>query len=181
MLAVLASMTCTATADASKIRWIAGMPPAWADKPYTGNLAIQRFHTKDKIPCNDNKVACAYTPAPDSTTLVGGPHPWCYLMIGNDKLLVAENPNYTYAAVLRHELGHCNGWPGDHPNTRAIGPEKIKMPKLPANILYLPPDDINKVCWSFNGGGVRVCEPIDTWVVCMVPNEGMKFCKRVRS
>jgi hypothetical protein len=24
----------------------------------------------------------------------------------------------SYEIVLRHEVGHCNGWPGDHPGMR---------------------------------------------------------------
>jgi hypothetical protein len=24
---------------------------------------------------------------------------------------------------LRHEIGHCNGWSGDHPGARVIGVE----------------------------------------------------------
>jgi len=37
------------------------------------------------------------------------------------------------ALALRHELGHCNGWPNDHPDGRATGfDESVTMPKLPA-------------------------------------------------
>jgi hypothetical protein len=35
---------------------------------------------------------------------------------------------YSYDAVKRHEFGHCNGWPADHPGMRAAAddtsPEK---------------------------------------------------------
>ena len=27
---------------------------------------------------------------------------------------------WTTGMLLRHEIGHCNGWPGDHPDQRGL-------------------------------------------------------------
>ena len=45
----------------------------------------------------------------------------------------------SYAIVLRHELGHCNGWSGDHKKARWVfSNERLAMPELPASARELP-------------------------------------------
>ena len=54
-----------------------------------------------------------------------------------DKVLKAAGSSY--AIVLRHELGHCNGWSGDHKKARWVfSNERLAMPELPASARELP-------------------------------------------
>src|SRR5262249_19249868 len=44
----------------------------------------------------------------------------------------AVNVKGNLALTLRHELGHCNGWPNDHPDGRTTSyDQSVTMPKLP--------------------------------------------------
>jgi hypothetical protein len=47
-----------------------------------------------------------------SQKLVGG----CLIVVLEDKDLIAAGFNPEH--VLRHEIGHCNGWGGDHAGHR---------------------------------------------------------------
>ena len=46
---------------------------------------------------------------------------WCKVYVVSDAFInkhTAEQRKlfgYSYENFLRHELAHCNGWPGDHP------------------------------------------------------------------
>jgi hypothetical protein len=37
----------------------------------------------------------------------------CHILIAPLKEL--QKSGYTLDTIRRHEIGHCNGWPGDHP------------------------------------------------------------------
>jgi hypothetical protein len=39
--------------------------------------------------------------------------------------------------IRRHELGHCNGWPADHPNARWVEKESGKSVKAPTLFEFL--------------------------------------------
>jgi hypothetical protein len=89
-------------------------PPAVFDPlehPYTGDLTIIKTsmqHVKEICPVFQPGIpplACA-THDPG----------WCRITIARDEDIkaVGWDPN----RVLRHELAHCNGWPGDHPGAR---------------------------------------------------------------
>jgi hypothetical protein len=45
----------------------------------------------------------------------------------------AANVKINLAATLRHELGHCNGWPNKHPDERKPNNDTA-MPKWPAKV-----------------------------------------------
>jgi hypothetical protein len=52
---------------------------------------------------------------------------------------MARDVKGNLALTLRHELAHCNGWPGDHPDGKLIDVGiSTKMPKLPASTHWLP-------------------------------------------
>jgi hypothetical protein len=89
-------------------------PPAEFDPlehPYKGDLTIIKTsmqHVKEICPIFQPGIpplACA-THDPG----------WCRVTIARDEDIkaVGWEPN----RVLRHELAHCNGWPGDHPGAR---------------------------------------------------------------
>jgi hypothetical protein len=47
---------------------------------------------------------------------VGG----CHLYIADDDTLNSFPSVISYPAIYRHEIGHCNGWPADHPTHAAV-------------------------------------------------------------
>jgi hypothetical protein len=87
------------------------MPPAEFDHAYTGkkltvlkedNYAFIRYVCRD----NPTAIACSYRiydNVSDETLS-------CLIMLGP---MAHDDPQ-----VLRHEIGHCNGWPSDHPGAR---------------------------------------------------------------
>ena len=86
------------------------LPPAEYDKPFTGSLIIRRLEAEEDIErvCKgSSKVACAARVADGSA---------CHLFIANDNVL--RSHHVPWAFVLRHELGHCNGWTIKHETNR---------------------------------------------------------------
>ena len=89
------------------------VPPPEYDRPYRGHLTVERIATHAALlaACRrwagSNIIGCAYRSG-DS----------CRVVIVTDNLLKAANS--TRARIMRHELGHCNGWPGDHPGARPL-------------------------------------------------------------
>jgi hypothetical protein len=43
----------------------------------------------------------------------------CLVVIGDEDILLTLGV-FDAKVVLRHEIGHCNGWPGDHPRARPL-------------------------------------------------------------
>jgi hypothetical protein len=91
-------------------------PPPEFDKPYDGVLVIYRLPLADvqKI-CTDfgqNKHACSFVKQVAHFRI--GDRVTCFIMMPPDDVidLYREDPK----DIIRHETGHCNGWPLDHPN-----------------------------------------------------------------
>jgi hypothetical protein len=111
------------------------LPPPQYDIPYTGNLTILRYATMEDFHtvCGklDDAVACMKRPAGTNGRLNN-----CIIHIGPDRLFTSMGHNF--ASVLRHELGHCNGWGANHESMRMI-PETtaITMPTLPAYVAMM--------------------------------------------
>jgi hypothetical protein len=113
LLATAVSLACIASANAAEHKALLLLPPAEYDHPYTGrSLEIQRTTPAEiVIQCpatarsSVGALACAF-PLTDSCTVV---------MVDDDLLRKA---GFTPELVLRHELGHCNGWSGDHEGAR---------------------------------------------------------------
>jgi len=74
-------------------------PPKRFDKKYTGKLKVF------KVPLAEMARYC------------GGPAWACSLPLGNycEVVLPKEAKGKMLAALYRHELAHCNGWPPHHP------------------------------------------------------------------
>ena len=68
----------------------------WLEPPAIIETACPNHNPLGKL---YSVVGCSYT--------ING---YCYIMI--DKTLSDHN----YKTVRKHELAHCAGWPGDHPN-----------------------------------------------------------------
>jgi hypothetical protein len=80
----------------------APIPPVEFDGPYKGRLTVTNLEDYGIIRyiCRDHTaVACAIH-TPTSCLILLGPGTW------------------SNKRVMQHELGHCSGWPADHPGAR---------------------------------------------------------------
>jgi len=130
---ITALLLATGTAHAG---FLTSMPPAEYDKPYMGELEIRRMVTDQDVRTLCPKAWKARTqtrfPACSMHNATR-----CEVYIVNDRGLKALGMNY--ALTLRHELAHCNGWPGDHPGGKKVPIDtRVEMPKLPASTRILP-------------------------------------------
>lgn len=84
-------------------------PPARFDHPYHGHLIVHRLPQSEIVRlcramhmpgAGMNQHGCSHRD-------IG----WCEVWI-IDKTFIRATPQ----AVLRHEIGHCNGWPANHPD-----------------------------------------------------------------
>jgi len=99
--------------------YIATIPPERFDHEYTGhlieyNLSIDVIRSEDvcgTVP-RDQVIACTYMDQlPNECTIfmpkVGQTFSW----FGRQYTMTQGS----YDSVKRHEIGHCNGWPPNHP------------------------------------------------------------------
>jgi hypothetical protein len=107
------------------------LPPLGYDYPYQGALTIARGDAKTmKEICPENStpltLACAIS-YPSVKT--------CHIYIAEDDLLCTlggrlskcvyqEAPRLLYELLLRHEMGHCNGWQ-DHIGMRPFDSYRV--------------------------------------------------------
>jgi hypothetical protein len=89
----------------------APLPPAEFDRPYTGGqMIVTKWNDYNllRLICKDDPtaIACSYR-VYDSET---GKPISCLIMLGP----IAHND----PRVLRHEIGHCNGWSNKHEGAR---------------------------------------------------------------
>jgi hypothetical protein len=119
-------------------RYSSSLPPSEYDVPYEGTLTIWRLQSEQAIremcsrtPFPILALACSISPRGEK------PKSWCYVFIVSDAVLKARGVSLAYA--LRHELGHCNDWPKDHPGGRKLPVDAaISPPKLPETTRWLP-------------------------------------------
>jgi hypothetical protein len=70
-------------------------PPTQYDHAYTGKLAVYELTpVLFSLHCNYTAAACAFSYNNNSE---------CYIYI-------KQGTRYSRASLMRHELGHCNGW-----------------------------------------------------------------------
>jgi hypothetical protein len=86
------------------------LPPAEFDHEYKGKLTVLKEdnYVFIRYVCKDtaNPVACSFR----TYDSVSGETLSCLIMLGP--------ATWNDERALRHEIGHCNGWPGDHPGAR---------------------------------------------------------------
>jgi hypothetical protein len=86
------------------------MPPPEFDHEYKGKLNVLREpnYAFIKYVCSDvaNPIACSFR----TYDSVSGETISCLIMLGPNE--------WEDERVLRHEMAHCLGWPGDHPGAR---------------------------------------------------------------
>jgi hypothetical protein len=116
--ALIAAMLATASAHAGEMSkteraafWqrTAILPPEEYDYPYEGHLEIFRVEA-ERIPYVCPKtlypltLGCSIRFKPDP----GAPLGSCHIVLALDDVI--NRTNWTPKIVLRHEVGHCNGW-----------------------------------------------------------------------
>jgi hypothetical protein len=86
------------------------LPPVEFDHAYTGQVIVTKWNDYSLIRfiCKDtpNPIACSFRTY-DSAS---GETISCLIMLGPD--------TWSDERAMRHEMAHCNGWPGDHPGAR---------------------------------------------------------------
>jgi hypothetical protein len=86
---------------------LAYLPPAQYDHAYWGVFEVVRVidMAAAKIVCPEGRrpVGCARWSPPNKCTV--------YILPDEALRKLGFNPDY----ALKHEIGHCNGWAGNHP------------------------------------------------------------------
>jgi hypothetical protein len=86
------------------------LPPEEFDHPYEGELVVVRVDTPEALVpyCrNTGRVLGCSQRRFDNK---------CFVYLIPDGFY--ESVDYDPEDVYRHEVGHCNGWPGNHPGAR---------------------------------------------------------------
>jgi hypothetical protein len=89
------------------------LPPIEFDHYYEGDLTINMVNTQEEL-----FAACGMEP--NRFLLACSTHTRTACLITMVKDEVMRSKGWTTGLLLRHEIGHCNGWPGDHPGERSI-------------------------------------------------------------
>lgn len=91
------------------------LPPPEFDRPYTGRLTVDTVPTQRAL-AELCPHAAARTPNLIGCTMRASDGGSCRVILVADSVIIALGA--TRAKILRHEIGHCNGWPGHHPGGR---------------------------------------------------------------
>jgi hypothetical protein len=116
LLAALASSPAAAQQPMADPGWI--LPPERYDHPYKGHLTIQRATDEEMVrtcpaPLTlPKRIACAF-PIPAANS--------CLIVLAPRATITAAG--YSEEIIIRHEIGHCNGWPADHNGARRLKDE----------------------------------------------------------
>jgi hypothetical protein len=88
------------------------LPPVQYDHPVSGPVEVIDIESEERL-----RQLCHMTQTHQGTNVIGcaGRKPdRCVIYLGP----IPASSGITRNINLRHELGHCNGWPADHPNIR---------------------------------------------------------------
>jgi hypothetical protein len=130
-LALLAALAATPAAAQSRMEqsWLKNLtpdpprqkaasrqilPPVEYDRPYPGQLVVTRVATEREVvnlcpkTAFPQKLGCSYM----KDRMPDGSWAKCFVIMVADDIIAAAG--FTPEIVSRHELGHCNGWAGDH-------------------------------------------------------------------
>src|SRR5262249_41617701 len=114
------------------------LPPAIYDRPYTaGELTISEA-SQDHIRRECNRPG--NRPIFGCTALRHWPdgRQECWIWIAPTAEIEGFGPGWTREIVLRHEIGHCNGWPNDHAGARPMNAKPALGPPPPEPQLEQP-------------------------------------------
>ncbi|MER9912791.1 hypothetical protein NKJ71_19385 [Mesorhizobium sp. M0050] len=118
MLRALALVFCSLVTIGSAVAGIKDPtwnPPARFDHAYSGKLTV-RYLPQKQVVAACAKLFAKYKVAAKSSLVQRGcsaitSDTSCTVIVV-DKTFALATPE----AVLRHEMGHCNGWPASHPD-----------------------------------------------------------------
>jgi hypothetical protein len=102
ILAVIGLLGCTYPAQAQNV-----IPPLEYDHPYNGKVIVERSTSQAEIRSRCDPSTFPYHLGCSRLRPDG-----CYILLADDEFI--RKHGWTSDIVLRHEIGHCNGWPGDH-------------------------------------------------------------------
>ena len=88
------------------------LPPVEYDHEYDGDLTLSIVNTLEELYalCGTRTpfmLACSYINQKS-----------CLVIMVNDGIM--RRKGWTTGLLLRHEIGHCNGWSGDHVGQRPV-------------------------------------------------------------
>jgi len=88
------------------------LPPGKYDHDYEGDLTIKMVDSVEELRAlckqdNPQMLACSMHNSKA-----------CLIIMVNDDVMRIRG--WTTGLLLRHEIGHCNGWAGDHPGERPL-------------------------------------------------------------
>ena len=96
------------------------LPPKEFDRPYSGDLTVVTAHSQDEL-----KEFCGSAYKPGLTLGCARPgHTSCRIIMAPEQIIIAGG--WTKALMLRHEIGHCNGWGADHAGQRSRDADEIE-------------------------------------------------------
>jgi hypothetical protein len=107
-LIVIAILTSAALAEAPCQKFCI-LPPVEYDHPYTGKLTIETVLQREDLRefCGAAflpwTLACARRDVTNNS---------CHIVIASDNLI--REQRWSTELIMRHEIGHCNGWDGHH-------------------------------------------------------------------
>ena len=109
------------------------LPPREYDYPYSGKLIIATAQSQDEL-----KEFCgeAYKPGLTLGCARRG-NTSCRIIMAPEQIIIAGG--WTKELMLRHEIGHCNGWPGDHPGQRRFDADETEARSNPIKPVWRVP------------------------------------------
>jgi hypothetical protein len=98
------------------------LPPPEYDHHYEGDLTIKLVDSVEHL-----AIVCKWPEVrPNSLGCATVRSDHCIIYLVQDD--VARERGWNNGIILRHELGHCNGWPADHPGARGF-PASLIIPR----------------------------------------------------
>lgn len=110
------------------------LPPVEYDRNYEGDLTIKMVESVEEL-----RDACGLTDPQILGCSIRTPTA-CLIILVPD--YVMRKRSWTSGLILRHEIGHCNGWPGDHNGQRSVpgpGPYHVPANQRPIAKNVIPP------------------------------------------
>jgi hypothetical protein len=87
------------------------LPPLEFDHPFKGKLVIKSTSSPTEI-----KMSCDASTFSYQLGCALRRNDGCYILMRDETYI--RQTGWTTEIVFRHEIGHCNGWPGDHRGAR---------------------------------------------------------------
>jgi hypothetical protein len=102
---------------AAKKKALVTLPPVEYDKPFAGKLEEVVVKSREEMEASCKRIGFSEPRVPLACgKLLAADH--CVLYLARDE--VYRSVGVTTELVRRHEVGHCNGWPKDHPGGRSV-------------------------------------------------------------